>query len=149
MAYNPPDYGGYERQKADVDYQYGSDSATNAYGRFLSQQRGRRSLGDMSRSFGRQTPKQVSSFGQRGLSGGGITSGAMNQSMRNYVGDYARQYGRQQQDNTMELQQYDLNQANMDAWRQQSLAGIEAQKANDIAAAAENLEYLRELVGGL
>ena len=149
MPYNPPAYGNYERQKADTEYKYSSDSVANSFGRFISQQRGQRDMGDMSRSFGRQMPQYKASFGQRGLSGGGIKSGAMQQSMQNYVGDYSQQYGRQQQDLTSQLQGYDFNQQNMDAWRQQSLAGIESQKANDIAGAAQNLEYLRELVGGL
>jgi hypothetical protein len=149
MAYNPPDYGGYERQAGDVNYQYSRDAATNAYGRFLSQQRGERSLYDQSQQFGRQLPGYTASFGQRGLSGGGINSGAMRQSMGNYIGDYATQYGRTQQDTTNELQQYDLSQLNLDEWRQQQLAAIQAQKANDIANTASNLEYIRQLVGGL
>lgn len=149
MAYTPPDYGGYQRQRADVQYQYGRDATTNAYGRFISQQRGNRSLGDMSRNFSRQLPRYTASFGQRGLSGPGVQSGAMRQSMNNYIGDYAREYGRGQQDLTQELQQYDLEGANLDAWRQQSLAAIEAQKANDIAQAAQNLEFIRQMIGGL
>lgn len=149
MAYTPPDYGGYERQKADIGYKYSSDAATNAYSRFLSQQRGSRQLGDMSRSFGRELPRYTASFGQRGLSGPGINSGAMRQSMSNYIGDYTRDYGRTQQDITQGLQQYDLGQLNLDEWRRQSLAAIEAQKANDIAMAAQNLQYLAQQVGGL
>lgn len=149
MPYSAPDYGGYERQTADVNYKYGQDSITNAYGRFISQQRGSRSLGDLSRQFGREMPGYTSSFSQRGLAGGGINSGAMRQSMNNYVGDYARNYGRAQQDMTQELQQYDLSQANLDEYRQQSLAGIQAQKARDIADTAAALENIRAIVGGL
>lgn len=149
MAYSPPDYGGYERQTADVNYKHSQDSITNAYGRFISQQRGSRNLGDLSRGFGEQLPSYKSSFGQRGLSGGGVKSGAMQQSMNRYVGDYSRQYGRMQQDNTMELQGFDLNQANMNEYRQQSLAGIQSQKAREIADTAASLEAIRQIVGGL
>lgn len=149
MAYQPPAYGDYERQKADVNYKYGTDSTTNAYGRFISQQRGERGLGDSYRGYQRQFPRQTASFGQRGLSGSGVSSGVMRNSMNNFVGDFARDYGRQQQDLTQNLQQFDLGQVNLDAWRQQQMQAIEAQKQRDIANDASQLEYLRAMVGGL
>ena len=142
-------YGDYERQKNDASYRYGTESATNAYGRFISQQRGNRSLGGMSRSFGRQMPNFKSQFGQRGMSGPGVQSGVMQRSMNNYLGDYARNYGRQQQDNTQQLQQYDLNQDNLNSWHQQELGNIEGQKAQDIATDAAQIDALKQLVGGL
>lgn len=149
MAYEPPSYGDYDRQKADVNYRYGTDAATNAYGRFLSQQRGERGLGDSYRGYQRQFPRQTAQFGQRGLSGSGVSSGVMRNSMNNYIGDFARNYGRQQQDLTQNLQQYDLGQSNMNAWYQQQMQAIEAQKQRAIADDASQLEYLRAIVGGL
>lgn len=149
MAYTPPNYGGYERSKRDVDYKYSNDATTNAYGRFISQQRGSRQLGDLNRSFERSYPGYKAQFGRRGLLGGDVKSGTMRNAMSNYVGDYARTYGRGQQDVVQELQQYDLNQNRLNDWRSQSMADIEAQKANDIAAAADGILYLRELLGGL
>jgi hypothetical protein len=147
--YQAPDYGGYERQKADTQYKYSNDAVTNAYGRFISQQRGERGLGDSFRGYQRSFPQQTSQFGRRGLSGSGVQSGVMANSMNNFVGDFARNYGRQQQDLTQELQGYDLNQSNMDAWREQAMAGIEADKQRAIANDAGALEYLRAIVGGL
>jgi hypothetical protein len=148
-AYGVPDYGGYERQRGDINYKYSTDAATNAYGRFISQQRGERNLGDMKQNFGRAYPNYKSQFGQRGLAGGGINSGTMQQSMNRFVGDYAQQYQRGQQDMTQGLQQYDLNQMNLDQWRQQALQDVEQQKANDIANAAMNLQYWKQALGGL
>lgn len=139
----------WDRQRSDISYRYNTDAAANAYGRFLSQQRGERQLGDMSRAFGRETPRYTASFGQRGLSGGGINSGAMHHSMRNYIGDYGRDYGRTQQAMTQELQQFDKQQADLDAWRQKSLADIQRAQAQETANIAAQLEYLRELAGGL
>ena len=147
--YTPPAYGDYERQKADTQYKYSNDAVTNAYGRFISQQRGERGLGDSFRGYQRSFPGQTSSFGRRGLSGSGVQSGVMANSMNNFIGDFARNYGRQQQDLTQQLQGYDLNQSNMDAWREQALAGIEADKQRAIANDAGALEYLRAIVGGL
>lgn len=148
-TFSPYDQGAYERQKRDVEYDYGNQSATNAYGRFLSQQRGERGLNDMSTQFGRSYAPYKAQFGQRGLAGGGVQSGVQQQAMQNYTGDYMRNYGYAQQDLTQQLQQYDQNQNNFDAFRQQSLGDIEAQKAQSIANDAQALEYLRQLVGGL
>jgi len=148
-GYSIPDYGGYERQRGDINYKYTQDAATNAYGRFISQQRGQRGLGDMSRDFGRAYPGYKAGFGQRGLSGGGINSGTMNQSMNRFVGDFGRNYQRAQQDMTQQGQQYDLNQNNLDQWRQQALQDVETQKANDIANAAMNLQYWKQAMGGI
>lgn len=149
MAYQAPDYGGYTRSKADVDYDYGQRSTQNAYGRFLGQQRFERNVGDRQRQFGRSYSPYKANFGRRGLSGGGIDSGAMRQSMGRFVGDYAQDVGRMYQDQTLQNQQYDLEQANLDQWRQRAIQDIDTQKANDIAWTAQNLEALRELLGGL
>jgi hypothetical protein len=151
MAYqqSTPDYGGYTRQRADVDYNYGNQSAQNAYGRFLGQQRFERNVGDKQRQFGRSYAPYKAGFGQRGLSGGGITSGAMRQSMGRYIGDHARDIGRSYQDQTLANQASDMQQAQLDQWRQQAIQGIETDKANEIAWAAQNLQYLREMLGGM
>ena len=148
-TFSPYDSGAYERQKRDVEYDYGNQTATNAYGRFLSQQRGERGLGDMTRGFQQGYAPYKAQFGQRGLAGNGIQSGVQQQAMANYTGDYLRNYGYGTQDLTQQLQQYDLSQNQLDAFRQQSLADIEAQKAQQIANDAQAIEYLRQLVGGL
>jgi hypothetical protein len=148
-TFTPYDSGSYERQKSAVEYDYGNNMATNAYGRFLGQQRGQRTLGDMSTNFGRAYPKYRAQFGQRGLAGPGVHSGVQHQAMTNYLGDYARDYGRAQQDITQADQQFGLNEQRLGAFRQQSLTDIEAAKANSIANDAQALEYLRNLVGGI
>jgi len=140
--------GQYEAARRGVENQYTQNSTQNAYGRFLSQQRGQRSLGDMQQGFQRSYPGYTAQFGQRGLSGGGVNSGAMQQSMGNYIGDYYRDYGRAQQDLTQELQQFDLGQSQLDAWRQNELMNIEQQKANDIANTANILQMLQQYLGG-
>jgi hypothetical protein len=146
MAY---DYGGYERALGDVQYRYGTEATTNAYGRFISQQRGERSLGDQTRNFKRSFPNYQAQFNQRGLRQPGVRSGTMQQSMNRYIGDFDRGYQRTQQDMTQEGQQYEMNQRNLDEWRQSAIAGIETQKADDIATAAENLEFWKRATGGI
>jgi len=148
-TFTPYNAGDYERHKTNIEYDYGNNVATNAYGRFLSQQRGQRNLGDMKTNFGRQYPTYRAQFGQRGLAGPGVRSGVERRSMTNYLGDYAQQYGRAQQDMTQESQQADMREQQYGAFRQQSLADLEAQKAAQIANDAQALEYLRQLVGGI
>lgn len=148
MAGYVPDTGRYEASRRGINSQYGSESATNAYGRFLSQQRGSRQLSDQTRTFKRSMPGFTSQFGARGLSGPNAQSGVMQRSMQNYVGDYYRNQARTGQDMTQGLQQYDLEQARLDDWRQGSLADLQLQRTQDIASAAQNLEALKTYFGG-
>lgn len=141
--------GYYAQQAADVQYRYNTDRASNAYGRFLSQQRGSRTLGDLSRGMSRTLPSYRAGFSQRGLLGPGIRSGSMQRSMSNMLGDYARDYSRAQQDVTQEAQNYDLQSAQMDAYLNNSLAAIEQQKQDDIANAALAIQALRPYLGGI
>lgn len=143
-----PDSGKYEAARRGISDRYGTESATNAYGRFLSQQRGSRQLSDSTRNFNRSMPGFTARFGARGLSGPNAQSGVMQRSMQNYVGDHYRNQARMGQDMTNELQGYDLGQSQLDAWRQSSLADLELQRTQDIASAAANLEALKTYFGG-
>jgi hypothetical protein len=148
-GYGVPDTGAYTQAASDLQYRYNTDRSTNAYGRFLSQQRGNRTLSDYTQGFQRTLPSYKSSFMQRGLGGPGINSGVMRRSMGNFLGDYASQYGRAQQDAQQEAQNYDLQGAQMDAYYNNSLAALEQQKQQDIANAAAAIEALRPFLGGL
>ena len=148
-GYGVPDTGGYAQQAADLQYRYNTDKSTNAYGRFLSQQRGSRGLGDMRQTMQRELPSYKAQYGQRGLSQPGVRSGTMRRAMGNYLGDYTRDYSRAQQDATQEAQNYDLQSAQMDAYLNNSLAALEQQKQSDIANAALAIEALRPYLGGV
>ncbi len=139
--------GAYTAQRRGIDDDYAARTATNEYARTISQQRGSRNLGDMSRSFGREQPKFTASFARRGLSGPGMQSGVFANSMQRYLGDYQRQYAQTQQDQTFEQQQFGMNQANMDAMRQRALADLEAQRQQDIAMAALNIKAIQPMIG--
>lgn len=141
--------GYYAQQASDVQYRANTDLANNAYGRFLSQQRGSRGLGDMRTAFNRQLPGYKASWSQRGMAGPGIQSGVYQRGLSNTMGDFARDYGRMQQDNQQELNNYDLQAAGINAYLNSSLANIEQQKQNDIANAALMIEALRPFLGGL
>jgi hypothetical protein len=140
--------GAYAQQASDAQYRYNTDKAANTYGRFISKQRGERSLGDMSQSFNRSLPKFGAQFGQRGLAGPNASSGVRQRAYSNYLGDYARDYTRGQTDLQAELGNFDRNDALMDANLNDSLAAIERQRQEDIANSALAIEALRPMLGG-
>jgi hypothetical protein len=147
-SYGIPDTGAYQRAADTLGYQYTGSQATNAYGRFLAQQRGERGLGDMTQSFNRSLPNAYSQYNKRGLSGAGIVSGTQKRAMGNYIGDYAQNYGRGQQDLSQNLQEYDLTGLQNTANYQNSLANLEVQKQQEIANAALGIQALRPFLGG-
>jgi hypothetical protein len=143
-----PDTGAYEAKRRGVEDQYTSSAARNSYTRFLAQQRGERGMSDMSQGFKRSFPTFGASFAPRGMAGPGVNSGVMQRSMKNYVGDFNRNYARAGQELAQGLQGYDLEQADLDAWKTRSLADIEMDKQREISQAAQYLEALRPLFGG-
>jgi len=144
------DSGYYESQRRGIDDSYAAQMAANTFGRTLSQTRGNRDLSMMQQSYKRGLPSFTSGFAQRGFgSGAGVNSGVMQRSMRNYVGDYTQQYGFAQNDLTNQLRQFDLQGTQMTAQRNNAYADLELQKAREIAFAAQNIEALRQALGGL
>src|SRR5215510_15860020 len=103
----------YEAQRRDINQDYAAKSAANAYSRFLSQQRGDRSIADYSRDFGRKLPGLTAAYGRRGLTGGGVQSGVYGRAMQQYVGDYQQNLNRQLGDQQTDLRQYDLTEAQL------------------------------------
>lgn len=143
------DAGYYESARRGVNDQYAAQMAANTYSQTLSQQRGNRNLSEFQSGFRRSVPGFTSQFGQRGFGGGGVRSGVMQRSMSNYLGDYTRQYGNMQNDLTEQLRQFDLNAAQYGSQRTSALADLELQKQREIAFAAQNVEALRSVFGGL
>lgn len=137
----------YERQRAAVDQKYTSDTAAQAYSRFLSQQRGDRAIADYRQDFSNKAAPRVAAWGHRGLTGGGVQSGAFQQALSNYGADFTRGLGRMYEDQAGDQNTYDLNQASLAAEQQRALAEIEAQKAQAIASTAANIEALRPYLG--
>ena len=146
-AYSP-DLSGYLRQEQSARQDFAAKSAANTFSKTLSQQRGSRQQGDFTRGFNRSLNKFTSGFGQRGLSGGGISSGVMGRAMRNYVGDYTRDLGRMQDDLASEQTQFDFNQARFTAERDNYLAQILADKQAAIANTASQIRALQPYMGG-
>lgn len=138
----------YEGQRRQVNDQYAATSSSNAYSRFLSQQRGERQSADATQGFKRGFPNFTAGFGQRGMSGGGVQSGVMQKAISDRVSDFGQNMGRMQQDQQQEMRQFDMSQANMDQWRTGALQDIETNKAADVANAALNINALKPYIGG-
>ena len=144
----PVDTSVYERQRRTTEDQYVANQATNEYSRFLSQQRGQRQIGDYARQFSRSWPRFTAGWGQRGMAGGGVQSGAYQRAMQNYVGDYGRQRSQYMQDYADEQRGFDLAAARYQTERDRTLADIEAAKQMEIARAAVNIRELQPIIGG-
>lgn len=136
------------QQRRDLDYQYGMNSANNAFDKAFFQTRGSRSMQDFTRGFNRQLPSFVANQTQRGLGGGGIQSGVMNRAMRNYVGDYTRNLGQMMGDYNLGMARFDQNQTLYDENYLRSARDLQMEQADRIAATADMLTALKPLIGG-
>ena len=145
-AYNPASF---ESSRRGIEDKYTRGSAANAFGRFVSQQRGQRDMGDYTRDTKRQYNPLASSFNQRGLTGGGIQSGVQQGAMNRYVGDYNRNFARMGQDLSQTMQGFDQNQQYLDQTRQSALAEEELRRQRERAGMAMNIDILRQYFGGL
>ena len=177
----------YEQQRRGIRSGTARELATNAYARFLAQQRGSRERRDL-RTNVRQGRTDLNTdinryrtdrglayqqgydpyaaqYGARGLVGGGITSGVQAEGMQQYNQDYRRDLGRANVDysralarlnrgfrtdlgrsrvNTQqEMNQYNLNQADIISQRNDALAALRMQRARERAMTAQWLTALQ------
>lgn len=138
----------YERQRRGIENNYSNQAATNAYSRFLSQQRSNRSIGDYQQGFSKALPHWTASWGKRGMAGPGVNSGVYHNAMQNYMGDYTQNVNRQYADQATDMRQYDLSGAQLASARDQALADNEVDKAKEIAMNAAYLQSLKPQLGG-
>ena len=138
----------YEARRRTVNNDWSGKKAANEFGRFTSQQRYTRNKGDLTRDFSRSQNPFMGSMAQRGLTGGGVRSGAFQQALSRRVGDYTQAQGRLGEDYANQARSYDMQGAELDRWRTDALAELEAEKAAEIATAALNIKALRPMFGG-
>lgn len=138
----------YEQKRRGISNQYTSQSAINALGRFNAQQRGDRTAFDYRQDYQRQTPSFTSSWGRRGMTGGGVQSGVYQNALTSYVNQHNTGLNRLYADTQNELNEYDMNAANLATERDRAYADLEVEKAREIANAAQYLDALRRQFGG-
>lgn len=143
-----PDLSPILRQQRDATFNYGMQTADNAYQKGFFTQRGTRDMDLFKQGFGRQLPSFTAQQTQRGMGGGGIQSGVMQNAMRNYIGDYTNQLGQMQQDLNAGISNFDAQQALSDDYYQKTMNDLELQKAYEIANTADGLRQLQQLYGG-
>lgn len=144
MAY---DAGRYEGQRRNIRDEYAGKMVANDFGRFTSQQRGKRQMGDYTRNWKRGHNNFMGGLSQRGLTGGGVRSGVANNAISRRVSDYGRQMGYMQNDLDQQLRGYDFEAQQLNAWKQKALADLEMQERQEIALAALQINALKPYLG--
>ena len=144
MAGNYADLGlAYSQKVRSAATQRDASLASSAYGRFLSQQRGRRQQADLARSSNAQLGKLAASYGVRGLRNSGVRQRG--------VSDFATGVQQQTQDVADrvrdEQQQSLLGDASVNAAYEGLVADAELQKLSDIYRAALTLQDYMPFLG--
>ena len=140
MAY---DASAFEARRRGLMDQYASTGSANAFGNFVSQQRGQRNLADMSRGYEKAAPKVVSNFGRAGMLSPTVKSGAFAKAMREFAKDRIRETSRAQQDLSQEQNMFELGQRQLQSNFNVGLQDLEAEKARQIEQDALELMRLR------
>lgn len=119
MSYSTPQYD-YDRGVADLTLNKGVEDSTQAFGRFLGQQRYRRGLTDNANTFQRGFPKIGGGYNQRGLFNSGIRQGGQRQAAQ----DYSTATERLNTDEAAEAGQFQMGQGFRDAAFQARLLAL-------------------------
>lgn len=143
-----PDLSPILRQQRDAAFNYGTQTADNAYQKGFFTQRSQRDMDAFTKGFGRNLPSFTAQQTRRGMGGGGIESGVMRNAMANYIGDYTNQLGQMQQDFNTGVNQFDQQQALYNDYYQQTMDDLELQKAFQIANTADGILQLQAQYGG-
>lgn len=132
----PTDFGlQFESKKRAAAGQRDATLATNAYSRFLAQDRGSRDLVKLNRGMNQGVEKLSTSFGRRGLAHSGI----FNQGQSDYTQNWLTQQNDIQGGIDGAARQAGLADSLANSNYSNSIADIEAQKQAQIAADAAQL----------
>ena len=119
MAYGTPIYD-YEQARGGLAKKKAITDQSNDFGRFLGQERFRRSREDMGRDFTQNFPKVGSSFNRRGI----WNSGLRKKGQRRAVEATNRNFGRLAEDQATDAAQWDLQQTASDVSYQNELLAL-------------------------
>ena len=119
MAYSTPQYD-YTKSTNSATLNKGLQDISQNYGRFLSQERFRRGLGDANRQFKDQFPRVARNFNSRGI----YDSGLRREAQQKNAQDYQRQTDRYRYDYAAEQNADQQAQGLRDAAYQNQLAAL-------------------------
>jgi len=133
----------FEARRRGLTRNYSADSAMNAYQRFLSQRRGERDYGDMTRTWEENTPKFVSSYSRRNLLAPNIRSGVFANALQKFDSERVRQLGRAREDLQQQDYGYELVGRGATSAYEDALLEMELDKYRQIQNDAMQLMALR------
>jgi hypothetical protein len=136
---DPQSVQAYESGKTRAKYKRDQDLATNAYARFVSQQRFGRTRTDLSKAYGQERDRTPNRFAASGT----LNSGMYQQALQDYAGRRSQDFSRLDADETQNLGEYDRQATQIGTSYEQQLAEIEAQRQAQIAAIAAQLQAAR------
>ena len=142
-----PDLTPFAMQEAAARSNFAKASIHNTFNQGRAATMGRRSQEAFQRGFDRSMPKFTAGFAQRGLSGGGISSGVFRNAMQQRIGDFTRQQGYNTADLFDQDQQFNFNRDGYAATLNSELANLNAGKAATIAGTAQHLTALKPYYG--
>lgn len=129
----------YERNLADLQDKYGQDQATDAYAKFISQQRFKRQRDLSNQGFQRQFPEAVVGM-NRGM-GSRVRSGVFGSRLQNHFGDFNNALGQLDQDEAGEQSQFAIQGAQREQAYRRALMLLQEQLAQGQAGASPFATY--------
>lgn len=141
------DFSPFEAQRRAYGEQYGAQTAKSAYARFLAQQRGTRNIANLQRSYEQQAPNVLGGFVKRGLAGPNVRSGLFRKGLQDFARKQYEDVFGAQQDLADQIQGFDLEERQIAADYQRSLADLEMQKQRQISQAASTLNSFKPFLG--
>lgn len=141
-AYATPSYD-YGIKANQLTLNKGLSDISADFGRFMNQERYRRSQGDAQREFSDRFPRVGAQYNRRGL----WNSGLRKEGQQREAQDFQRGMDRMQYDFTANQAQADQSQALSDASYQQALLGLFDQMQRERAATYDPYAALRQLLG--
>lgn len=115
----------YERNLADTQDRYAQDNATNAYARFISQQRFSRNRDAANQTFQRGFPSGV--VGLNHGMGSNVQSGVFRDKLGQAFGDFSQGMGNMEADQASQDSQFAQSQVLRDAQYQRALLLLQEQ----------------------
>lgn len=134
--YNPSLY---EARRRGLTDNYSATSAMRAYSQFLGRQGAQRGLADLNTNFNQQAPRVVSSYGQRGLVGPNVGTGAFARAMQQFAQQRVQQTAQAQTAIDQQEFGYGLTNRQAETGYNASLQDMEAEKARQIQEDAQQL----------
>jgi hypothetical protein len=136
---DPQSVQAYESAKTRARQKRDQDLATNAYARFVSQQRYGRTRNDLSKAYTQERDTTPDSFAARGT----LNSGLYQQALQDYASRRSQDFSRLGEDQAQQLGEFDRQATGISTGYEDALAEIEAQRQAQIAAIAAALSAAR------